>query len=91
MVQRRTTELVAGLEGTSCEEGLRALGLSGLERRRLRGDLIALYSSLGRGPGEGMLLCSWHPATWNRNGSKLHQGKFRLDIRKQLFTKRMEH
>jgi len=90
-VQRRATRLVRGLEGMSCEGWLRTLGLSNLERSGLRGDLIALCSFMRRGRGEGGAeLFSLGPSDRTRgNGSKLHQGRFRLDTGKHFFPKRV--
>lgn len=71
-------------------EQLKALVLPDLEKMKLMGGLIALLSFLKRGRREGgaehfYLIPS---DKIHRNDSKLHQIRFRLDIRKHFFTER---
>ena len=89
-IQRKATNLVNGLEGMSYKVRLRTHGLSSMEKSRLRCKFIALRNFL-RGSGEGGagLFSLLTNDRTSRNGTKLHQGRFRLDIMKNLFDLRV--
>ena len=90
-IHRRATKMMQTMECLPCKDRLRELGLCSLEKRRLRGDLIATFQYLkGKYRKEGDRLFSWVCGDRTRgNGFKLREGRFCKDIKKKSYTVRV--
>jgi len=79
------------MEHFSCEDRLRELELFSLEKRRLRGDLTAIFQYLKgayKKDGEGLFTKACRDRA-RGNGCRLKEGRCTLDTRKQFFTLRV--
>jgi len=90
-VQRRATRLIAGYKKLSYF--LRRLGLTTLEQRRLRGDLIETYKIV---TGKEKISCSqFFMHNYNTRGHcyklSLTTTRCHLDLRKNFFSQRVVH
>ena len=82
--------MIRGLETKSYGERLKELGRFSLEKRRLKGDTLALFKDLkGCHTEEGQDLFSILPEYRTQNNAfKLQEARFLLDIRKNFLTVR---
>ena len=86
--------MIAGYKKLSYGERLRRLGLTTLEQRRFRGDLIETYKIV---TGKEKISCSqfFTPYTSNYNTRghcyKLTTTRCNLDLRKNFFSQRVVH
>ena len=93
-IQRRTTKMIQGMKHLLYKDRLSKLGLYSLEKRRLHRDLRAVIQYLKGGCKKEryrlFIRVCWDRT--RRNGFKLKEGRFRLNIRKKFFTIRvMKH
>jgi len=90
-VQRRATKLISSISELPYEQRLVRLGLTTLELRRIRGDLIQVFKIVH---GFDKLVFNdfftlSHNTRTRGHGLKLHSRRSRLDVRKYFFSSRV--
>jgi len=90
-VQKRATKMIRKMEHLAYKERLREMGLFNLQNRRFRGEFIVVYHYLkGAYRKDGENIFSKACCDGSRsNDFKLRENRFRLDIRKTIFTMRV--
>lgn len=77
------------LYNKSYEKKVRELGVFNLKKRRLGGDFIILSNHLKGGCSKMEIGFFFKVTKTRENYFKLHQGRFRWDIRKYFSTERV--
>ncbi len=89
-VQRRATRLIKELRGTSYEERLVKLGLTTLENRRLRGDMIEVFKIIkGFDNVPVNTLFELSSCSLRGHSLKLYKDSFKTNIGKFSFANRV--
>lgn len=90
-VQRRATRLVSQCRGLSYDERLKITGLTSLEKRRNRGDMIEVFKIIkGFSKIDRNKLFTFNSDGRTRGHSlKLAKSRSRLEIRKNFFSQRV--
>ena len=98
-VQKRAVNMVAGLRSRNYEEKLKEVGLTSLEDRRSRGDMIQTFRIING-------IDNVEPATWftmanereregatstrhNRDTTRLVEGESRYELRRNFYSQRV--
>ena len=90
-VQRRATKLIPELQHMCYSDRLKALNLTTLENRRIRGDLIQVFriiKGFDKVAADNLFSVS-HSSRTRGHTLKLAKSKVRLDSRKYFFTQRV--
>ena len=91
-VQRRVTKMIPSISALTYEERLKRTGLTSLENRRLRADLLEVFKIL---KGFVKVNSAAHFSMSDRRSRghtlKLEKPRARLDIRKHFLSNRMHY
>ena len=88
-VQRRATKLVPELRELEYPDRLKRLGLTTLEERRVRGDMIQTYKFIsGKEDIDPSVFFEMAAPRPGANNKKIFRQRPRLDVRKYFFSQR---
>src|SRR6266536_1931380 len=88
-VQRRATKMIKECKGMSYEDRLKKTGLTTLETRRIRADLIEVYKIVNSIDKIDRELFQWKVGKTRGNSLKMFKKRFRINIGKYGFSNRV--